>query len=101
MSRIPAVFFGPPLRWALIPSAAVGAVVAAVLLNQQPGEVLAPPVKVTALKPSSADDLDAPSVPQGLEAVTDRERMPMEVRYGVPSPATAFLWVDRPRFDRG
>ena len=101
MSRIPAVFWGPPLRWALIPSAAVGAVVATVLLNQQPGEVLAPPVKVTALKPLSADALDAPSVTQGSEGVADLERMPMEVRYGVPSSSTAFLWVDRPQFDRG
>jgi len=101
MSRIPAVFWGPPLRWALIPSAAVGAVVATVLLNQQPGEVLAHPVKVTALKPLSADALDAPSVTQGSEGVADLERMPMEVRYGVPSSSTAFLWVDRPQFDRG
>lgn len=102
MSRIPAVFWGPPFRWALIPVAAAGAAVAAIVLDQGLGDVLDPPVAVTALKPHSVDDLVVPFSGTGeVRGVVDGERMPIEVRYGVPSPATAFLWTERRQADHG
>lgn len=102
MFRNPAVFWGPPFRWAIIPVAAVGAVVAAVLVDHGPGDDVDPPVAVTALKPLSADDPGATmSVAPDSEGVVEGERMPIEVRYGVPSSATVFLWTDRHQAARG
>ena len=54
MSRFRAGFWGPRPRWALIPVAAIGAVVAAVILRDPgPDGMLDGPVMVTAL-PSRA-----------------------------------------------
>ncbi len=86
MARFPSGFWGPRPRWALIPLLAVAGFVAAIA----PDRASTGPVAVTVLKPASGDaalDLsDAGEIP----AV-----MPIEVRYGVPSPQTAWLWTER------
>jgi hypothetical protein len=51
------------------------------------------PVAVTALRPlePAADDR---AVARGLPAAEVAAGMPIEVRYGVPSPRTARLWSE-------
>ena len=124
MSRFRAGFWGPRPRWALIPVAAIGAVVAAVILRDPgPDGMLDGPVMVTALKPASLVDSPASLVaspaslvasPASLVASDDDASgdrlaaaevetptdLPIEVRYGVPSSRTAKLWQDLHHPDR-
>lgn len=98
MSRFSAGFLGPQPRWAILPLVAVGAILGWVAARQTAdGDG---PQPVTALKP----------IPVDVEETAAREEhdargvavagpaMPIEVRYGVPSPRTARLWSEpRPR----
>jgi hypothetical protein len=51
------------------------------------------PVAVTALKPLEPA-MDDRAVDSGLPAAEGATGMPIEVRYGVPSPRTARLWSE-------
>lgn len=95
MARLSSSFWGPPPQWALIPLVAVGLVLAAVAFRQpKEGDG---PVAVTALKPLEPE-ADARAQGSGLPAAEVAAGMPIEVRYGVPSPRTARLWSEpRPR----
>ena len=91
MARLPSSFWGPPPQWALIPLVAVGVVLGAVAFRHpKDGDG---PVAVTALKPleTEADDR---GVGGGSPAAEGAAGMPIEVRYGVPSPRTARLWAE-------
>lgn len=96
MSRLPSRFWGPPPQWALIPLVAVGLVLAGVAVRQS--NEADEPVAVTALKPVSPQTPDgAPDeapVDSGSPAADGARGMPIEVRYGVPSPRTARLWAE-------
>ena len=95
MARLSSSFWGPPPQWALIPLVAVGLVLAAVAFRQpKEGDG---PVAVTALKPLEPE-ADARAQGSGSPAGEVAAGMPIEVRYGVPSPRTARLWSEpRPR----
>lgn len=92
MARLPSGFWGPPFRWAVIPLAVVGMVLGWVAFRQsKEGDQS---VAVTALKPvGPAGDEEAEQTgktpPSG-----DAVGIPIEVRYGVPSPRTARLWAE-------
>ncbi len=91
MSPLPSGFWGPPPQWALIPLVAVGMVLGALAFRQpEDGDG---PVAVTALKPiePEADDRVGGG---GSPAAAGAAGMPIEVRYGVPSPRTARLWAE-------
>jgi hypothetical protein len=91
MARLPSSFWGPPPQWALIPLVAVGVVLGALAFRlPEEGDG---PVAVTALKPLEAA-VDDRAVGSGLPAAEGAAGMPMEVRYGVPSPRTARLWSE-------
>lgn len=91
MARLPSSFWGPPPQWALIPLVAVGVVLGA-LAYRLPEEGDGP-VAVTALKPLGPA-LGDRAVGSGLPAAEGAAGMPIEVRYGVPSPRTARLWSE-------
>ena len=83
MSQYPVGFWGPRPRWAIIPLAVLGGVLGWVAVRQS-AEV-DEPVAVTALKPVPGD---------GISSGAGAEGLPIEVRYGVPSPPTARLWLE-------
>ena len=87
MSRLPVGFWGPRPRWAIIPLAALGVVLGSVAARQS-AEVDRP-VAVTALKPVPGDKES-----DGISSGVGAEGLPIEVRYGVPSPRTARLWLE-------
>lgn len=91
MVHFPSGFWGPRPRWAIAPLVVVMAVLGWVVSRPDadgPG-----PLAVTALKP-----LPPGSVTEaGDEATSMAGRiggMPIEVRYGVPSPRTARYWAE-------
>lgn len=91
MARLPSSFWGPPPQWALIPLVAVGVVLGALAFRlSEEGDG---PVAVTALKPLEPA-VDDRVVGSGLPAAEGAAGMPIEVRYGVPSPRTARLWSE-------
>ena len=91
MARLPSSFWGPPPQWALIPLVAVGVVLGALAFRlPEEGDG---PVAVTALKPLEPS-VDDRAVGSGLPAAEGAAGMPIEVRYGVPSPRTARLWSE-------
>ena len=87
MSQFPVGFWGPRPRWAIIPLAALGVVLGWVAVRQS-AEV-DEPVAVTALKPVPGDKEG-----DGISSGAGEGRLPIEVRYGVPSPRTARLWLE-------
>ena len=87
MSRLPVGFWGPRPRWAIIPLAALGVVLGSVAARQS-AEVDRP-VAVTALKPVPGDKEG-----DGISSGPGKRGLPIEVRYGVPSPPTARLWLE-------
>ena len=94
MFRFPSGFWGPPPHWALIPLVAVSVVLGGVAARQsKEGD---DPVAVTVLKPVAPETPDASlvesTVDNGSPAAEGPVRMPIEVRYGVPSPRTVRLW---------
>ena len=91
MARIPGGFWGPRPRWALIPLAAVGVTLGWVALRQAAD--VAGPLPVTVLKPIPADDGRDEAL-ESVPPVGEPVAMPIEVRYGVPSPRTARLWPE-------
>lgn len=100
MSGLPSGFWGPPPHWALIPLVAVGLVLGGVAARQsREGNE---PVAVTVMKPVAPDSPDASLVEaiagNGSPAADGPVKMPIEVRYGVPSPRTVRLWSE-PRPD--
>lgn len=91
MARLPSSFWGPPPQWALIPLVAVGAVLGALAFRlPEEGDG---PVAVTAMKPLEPAAYER-AVGSGLPADAVAAGMPIEVRYGVPSPRTAGLWLE-------
>ncbi len=100
MSRLPSGFWGPPPQWALIPLVAVGVVLWGVAARRsKEGDE---PVAVTVLKPVALETPDTSlveaTIDHGSPAADGPVGMPIEVRYGVPSPRTARLWSE-PRPD--
>ncbi len=91
MARLSSSFWGPPPQWALIPLVAVGVVLGA-LASRLPEEGNRP-VAVTALKPLEPE-ADARAVGSESPVAEAAAGMPIEVRYGVPSPRTAGLWSE-------
>lgn len=79
----PSRIWGPRPRWAMVPLAGAAAVVASLLArpDRPPGAVA---TAVTALKPRA----DGSAVPVPAPAA-----IPLEVVYGVPTPATLHLWL--------
>ena len=94
MGRFTGGFWGPRPRWALVPLAAVGTILGWVAL-QQTADV-GGPQPITVLKPIAAGDENGDQAgkapPPGTTAPPGP--MPIEVRYGVPSPRTARLWSE-------
>jgi len=87
MARFPRGFWGPKPVWAVAPLAVVALLVAWVV----GGSAVHGPVTVTALKPVVAAGPEAGSAAEAVaEAAPD---MPIEVRYGVPAPASIGLWA--------
>jgi hypothetical protein len=84
MARFPSGFWGPRPQWALLPVLVMAGIVVSVARG---------PVVVTARRPI---DTDAPADLSPKEAGDSSPAdMPIEVRYGVPSPRTAGLWSGR------
>ena len=92
MSRFPSGFWGPSPRWAIVPLLGVGLVLAGVAVRRS-GEA-EEAVAVTALKPVVTAEDGEETVGSRSPVGESVSGMPIEVRYGVPSPRTARLWAE-------
>lgn len=92
MSRRPSSFRRNPFRWAAIPLFVASVMLGWVALR--PSNEGDGPVAVTALKPIAAAGDDEEESGSGSPVAGAAEELPIEVRYGVPSPRTARLWSE-------